>query len=144
MKNRAWLIAVVAAFALVLVGCGEKTQTETREGVTAYLGNGTFNSRHGQVDVVAQLELYDEGTYMLLFLEPAPLAMMGQEQGVWQEDQGSVYLQPKKMEVGANDSVLDRMSAANSENREPKTLEGSVGDTLVQRDPKMTLTYEIN
>ncbi|MFW5697532.1 MAG: hypothetical protein ACOCX1_03115 [Fimbriimonadaceae bacterium] len=142
MKYGAVLAALVMAFGLI--GCGKETQTEAREGVTAYLGNGTFNSRHGQMDVVAQLELYDEGTYMLLFLEPAPLAMMGSEQGVWQEQQGAVYLQPKKMEAGADASLFDQMSAANSENREPKTLEGTVGGTLVQRDPKMTLTYEIN
>ena len=86
-------LIMLFAFAFLLAACDNTAVTpDTLEG--AWLGQGTFRTAAGDAQVKAQLELLADGSYRLLILEPAILALTGPETGTWASDEHNLTLTP--------------------------------------------------
>lgn len=126
---------------MVLGGC-QSSPSIAEAGIPgAYTGTGSFSASAGTAKVKAQLELDSDGVYRLLYLEPAPLALFGVEEGTWSEEGSGIVLTPQVKEASADDGVFAKLSAASSKSAEPKslTIEGS---ELAWSDAKLNLRFK--
>ncbi len=120
--------------ALFLSGCSERTLLQ------AWLGEGEFTIRGRSLDVKAQLEILEDGTYRYLILEPGIIAMMGMETGTWQENGSDLDLSPNQGSTEAGGILGSTPRDFN-----PKTLsiEGNYS-RLILDDGAMQITFKPN
>ena len=128
---------------LGLIGCAQLGDVAAKGLTGAYLGEGEFHGEQGSLDAKAQLELREDGSYQLLWLEPSPMALFGVEDGTWSETSESVVLTPVEKEAKAGSGTFAKLSAASSKSSQPKTLEKE-GDEIKWSDGKMDLVFRKN
>jgi hypothetical protein len=149
-------LLVSTVLAVTLAGCENFSSTpKTLEG--AWMGEGAFHSRMGQMDVKAQLELLSDGTYRYLILEPGILTMTGPENGDWQREDQTLTLTPvverpdppAESEDGGEESGKSALQGLQkgfaASERPQKTL--TIADNLSKlemRDGKIRLTFKPN
>ncbi len=149
-----WMWPLAIALAAMLTGCdGSVSSPPTRlEG--AWLGAGIFRAGAGNADVTAQLELLSDGTYRMLILKPAILAMTGPETGAWSRDGQTLTLTPgaapatateAEDEAHASAGVFQKLRSGSSAGGRTKTLTiaGNLSDLRLVDGP-LELTFTPN
>lgn len=135
-----WIFSFIVVGSLV--GCSGLGSSAKVGEPGEYAGSGKFTSSAGSLDVKAQLDLSEEGTYQLLFLEPMPLTMFGIEEGNWVKEGDNVRLTPVAKKAKENAGVIEQIGAATSSNR-PEKLLTKKSDGLHWSDSKMQLVFTV-
>lgn len=137
---RGYLLFSVFIVSVFLFGCKSEPAISEAGVAGAYTGTGKFVASAGSMDVKVQLETDEDGAYRMLFLEPAPLALFGMEEGTWVQEGETVVLTPVKKEASKDGGVFSQLSAASSQSAVAKSLVVD-GSELVWSDGKMDVRF---
>jgi len=135
-----WLLIVAV---LLAAGCDEPSPMPPATLEGAWTGQGVFRASAGEAQVSAQLELQSDGSYRLLLLEPAILALTGPEEGRWSRQDQTITLTPTPLEP-VEDETSESVFRQLRRGSVPTAKTLSVAEDLRElrlRDGPMTLTF---